>query len=61
MFTSLQQQTRTEELTGANQYRCSGCEQKVDALRSLRYSRLPHVLTIALNRFSCVGVCVVWV
>ncbi|KAK2962837.1 putative Ubiquitin carboxyl-terminal hydrolase 47 [Blattamonas nauphoetae] len=41
-----------ELLSGDNQYRCSGCEQKVDAQRYSVLTSIPPLLTIDLMRFS---------
>lgn len=41
-----------EELTGENQYECETCDQKVDAKKCCRASRLPPILTFSLNRFA---------
>ena len=44
-----------ENLDGDNQYMCSTCERKQDAVRKIELKRLPKVLTLQLLRFvySC--------
>ena len=49
---SLAQYTMMEHLNGDNQYQCDVCTKKVDAQRGVRFSHLPSILTIGLNRFS---------
>eukprot|EP00820_Chromera_velia_P003234 Cvel_16597.t1-p1 / transcript=Cvel_16597.t1 / gene=Cvel_16597 / organism=Chromera_velia_CCMP2878 / gene_product=Ubiquitin carboxyl-terminal hydrolase 64E, putative / transcript_product=Ubiquitin carboxyl-terminal hydrolase 64E, putative / location=Cvel_scaffold1285:43770-50029(+) / protein_length=570 / sequence_SO=supercontig / SO=protein_coding / is_pseudo=false len=43
---------KTEVLDGANQYECSACNKKVDALKGLRLSTVPPILTLQLKRFD---------
>eukprot|EP00970_Alexandrium_tamarense_P013269 scaffold3306_cov287-Alexandrium_tamarense.AAC.1 len=43
--------TRPEFLDGDNQYLCSGCNKKNDAVRSLVFERLPPVLNLQLARY----------
>ena len=40
-----------ELLTGANQYFCSICNAKADAIRQLRLKSLPPYLCLSLQRF----------
>eukprot|EP01006_Ploeotia_vitrea_P038009 TRINITY_DN66192_c8_g1_i3.p1 TRINITY_DN66192_c8_g1~~TRINITY_DN66192_c8_g1_i3.p1 ORF type:complete len:1232 (+),score=694.70 TRINITY_DN66192_c8_g1_i3:155-3850(+) len=40
-----------EMLVGDNQWRCSGCNEKVDAEKGLKFTSLPKVLTVHLKRF----------
>ena len=35
-----------------NQYSCEKCDKKVDALKGLRFERLPYILTMQLKRFD---------
>jgi ubiquitin carboxyl-terminal hydrolase 47 len=37
---------------GGNLYFCERCNQKVEALKGLRFTRLTDILTIQLNRFE---------
>lgn len=43
---------KPEELNGNNQYQCSECNKKVDAVKGLKIKSLPNILTIQLNRFT---------
>jgi ubiquitin carboxyl-terminal hydrolase 47 len=43
---------KKEKLTGADQYKCSRCDKKVDAEKYLRFSNFPKILIFALNRFE---------
>jgi ubiquitin carboxyl-terminal hydrolase 48 len=40
-----------ESLDGDNQYLCSGCNKKCDAMRCPKFEHLPPVLTLQLNRY----------
>lgn len=42
----------TESLDKENQYHCSKCNKKVDALKGLKIVRLPYLLTLQLKRFD---------
>merc|ERR1712244_82712 len=42
---------KSEYLVGDNKYFCEKCNAKQDAKRSVAYTKLPNVLTLALNRF----------
>jgi ubiquitin carboxyl-terminal hydrolase 47 len=44
--------SRPELLEGSNQWRCEGCQKKVNALKGLKFYRLPYFLTIQLKRFD---------
>ena len=48
---SLSKQCESEYLIGDNKYQCDKCNEKRDAKRSVAYTKLPNVLTLALNRF----------
>ena len=37
---------------GSNQYSCSRCNKKVDALKGLKFTKLPYILTLQLKRFD---------
>jgi ubiquitin C-terminal hydrolase len=39
-------------LEGDNQYACSQCNKKVDALKGLKLSKCPKVISLSLNRFT---------
>jgi ubiquitin carboxyl-terminal hydrolase 47 len=43
---------KKEKLSGADQYKCSKCDKKVDAEKYLNFSKLPKILFLALNRFE---------
>ena len=49
---SLANSVTDELLEGDNQYECSGCKQKVDALKGLRVRTVPPVLILSLSRFE---------
>lgn len=44
--------TKTEELSGNNQYFCDQCRTNVDAERCVQISKLPNFLMLSLKRFS---------
>jgi ubiquitin C-terminal hydrolase len=41
-----------EMMDGPNQYQCDHCKTKVDALKGLKFYKLPDVLTLSLMRFD---------
>jgi ubiquitin C-terminal hydrolase len=41
-----------EIMDGPNQYQCEPCNAKRDALKGLRFGKLPDVLTLSLMRFD---------
>jgi len=41
-----------EKLEGANLYKCENCNEKVEAIKGLRFSQLSRIITIQLNRFE---------
>ncbi|VDK37056.1 unnamed protein product [Gongylonema pulchrum] len=43
---------RPEILGGSNQYFCDGCMKKQDALKGLRITKFPYLLSIQLKRFD---------
>ena len=43
---------RQEKLVDTNQYFCSKCEKKVDALKYSKFVKLPQILFLQLNRFE---------
>lgn len=49
---ALENYLRAEVLSGDNQYFCSNCEAKRDAIKGFRISRLPYILSLQLKRFD---------
>ena len=43
---------KKEKLEGDNQYKCENCDNKVDALKYLKFTKLPKILFLQLNRFE---------
>ena len=43
---------KTEKLDGNNKYQCDVCQDKVDALKGLRFSHFPYLLVLQLKRFD---------
>jgi ubiquitin C-terminal hydrolase len=41
-----------EVLSGDNQYSCEKCSKKVNALKGLKFTKFPYVLTLQLKRFD---------
>lgn len=41
-----------ETLNGNNQYFCSKCQKKCDALKGLKFVSFPKILTLQLKRFD---------
>ena len=41
-----------ELLTGDNKYFCERCNAKVDALKGLKFTSFPYILTLQLKRFD---------
>ena len=41
-----------ERMEGENQYACSGCSQKVDALKGMSIKQVPYLLALQLSRFA---------
>ena len=39
-------------LDGDNQYACVTCARKVDALKGLKISKCPKIISLSLNRFT---------
>ena len=39
-------------LEGDNQYACVTCDKKVDALKGLKLSKCPKIISLSLNRFT---------
>ena len=52
MYSSIIQYITPEQLNGQNQYECSICKVKVDALKGVKIKNFPDVLTFSLNRFD---------
>ncbi len=49
---ALENYMKPEKLCGDNQYECSQCNKKVDAIKGLKLKKSPTVLTIQLSRFT---------
>jgi len=49
---SFSQFVASERLQGQNKYKCDNCNAMSDAVRDIRFSFLPSILTIHLKRFS---------
>ena len=43
---------KPEKLEGGNQYFCSKCDKKVDAIKFIRFNKVPKILFLQLNRFE---------
>ncbi|CDW75353.1 ubiquitin carboxyl-terminal hydrolase [Stylonychia lemnae] len=43
---------KPERLDGDNQYNCSQCQKKVNAIKGLKIKSTPKILTLQLNRFT---------
>jgi len=43
---------KEEKLTGSEQYFCDNCGEKVDAFKYLKFTKLPKILFIQMNRFE---------
>eukprot|EP00043_Microstomoeca_roanoka_P015381 m.153951 g.153951 ORF g.153951 m.153951 type:complete len:1210 (-) comp16246_c6_seq1:118-3747(-) len=41
-----------EKMEGDNQYECARCKKKVDALKGLKFTAFPYILTLQLKRFD---------
>ena len=52
MNEALAEYLKTEILDGSNQYNCGSCDQKRDAEKGLKITKLPYLLTIQLKRFD---------
>eukprot|EP00467_Chlorarachnion_reptans_P025390 CAMPEP_0114531470 /NCGR_PEP_ID=MMETSP0109-20121206/26081_1 /TAXON_ID=29199 /ORGANISM="Chlorarachnion reptans, Strain CCCM449" /LENGTH=1498 /DNA_ID=CAMNT_0001714333 /DNA_START=115 /DNA_END=4611 /DNA_ORIENTATION=+ len=48
---SLRELTQFEVMHGSEQYRCSRCNKKVDAVRATKLINTPEILTLSLARF----------
>ncbi|CAN0220425.1 unnamed protein product [Lampetra planeri] len=48
---------RAERLVGRDKYFCETCLHHAEAERTLRFGRLPRILTLHLKRFSAIGLC----
>ena len=44
--------TQPEVLEGDNQYKCDRCNKKVDAIKGLKLSSSPYLLSLQLKRFD---------
>jgi ubiquitin C-terminal hydrolase len=51
LLQSLDNYVQVEHMSGANQYRCSGCNNKVDAQKRACFGSLPPILTFSFMRF----------
>lgn len=49
---SLEYFLKPEVLDGDNQYYCQACAKKVDAVKGLKFDRLPYLLSLQLKRFD---------
>jgi ubiquitin carboxyl-terminal hydrolase 47 len=49
---ALENYMRPERLEADNQYQCSQCERRVDAVKGLKIKTLPKILTVQMNRFT---------
>ncbi|CAM9388074.1 unnamed protein product, partial [Ectocarpus sp. 6 AP-2014] len=49
---SLEYFLKPEVLDGDNQYCCQACDKKVDAVKGLKFERLPYLLSLQLKRFD---------
>lgn len=49
---SLEYFLKPEVLDGDNQYCCQACDKKVDAVKGLKFDRLPYLLSLQLKRFD---------
>lgn len=49
---SLEYFLKPEVLDGDNQYCCQSCHKKVDAVKGLKFERLPYLLSLQLKRFD---------
>ena len=49
---SLEYFLKPEVLDGDNQYYCQVCAKKVDAVKGLKFDRLPYLLSLQLKRFD---------
>lgn len=49
---SLEYFLKPEILDGDNQYCCQSCDKKVDAVKGLKFERLPYLLSLQLKRFD---------
>ena len=49
---ALENYLKPDLLEGSNQYECSKCEKKVDALKGLKISSAPPLMSLSLNRFT---------
>ena len=43
---------KVEKLDADNQYYCEFCKKKVDALKYLKFTKLPKILFLQMNRFE---------
>jgi len=49
---ALENYLKPDLLEGANQYECSKCETKVDAMKGLKLTAAPQIVSVSLNRFT---------
>jgi len=49
---ALQKFAQVEILSGDNQYFCERCNKKVDAMKGLKFTKFPYLLTLQLKRFE---------
>ena len=48
---ALENTLKPETLDGDNQYECSKCAKKVDALKGMKFGKCPQIMSLSLNRF----------
>lgn len=49
---ALENYLKPEKLEGSNQYECSKCNKKVNAIKGLKITKCPPILSVTLNRFT---------
>ena len=49
---ALENTLKPETLDGSNQYECSQCNKKVDALKGMKFGKCPQIMSLSLNRFT---------
>ena len=49
---AMENYTKTDKLEGDNQYFCARCNEKVDALKGMKFFQFPYILALQLKRFD---------